>query len=204
MKLLIHSQTSTVLNHCQSELSNHTWYHNAVGCHYSMVRYLPSSLSYKTHCSRQLNCWSLTCSWSIACRRCSNYIFILHLTLSFNILHKDNCKPRWERFKFLDLVRLILEILRYIPYSTAVYQVLPKSRVCTPRRRPISRLFGVSIVRIFEKSDHTIVSLHCMPVDDWAPPGMDIWLYQLWCVGWNYLSIPKLQQCSRWSLGMNN
>ena len=35
---------------------------------------------------------------SIACRRCSNYIFILHLTLGFNILCKDNCKPRWETF----------------------------------------------------------------------------------------------------------
>ena len=31
------------------------------------------------HLSRQWNCWSLTCSWSIACRRCSNYIFILNL-----------------------------------------------------------------------------------------------------------------------------
>ena len=66
------------------------------------------------HFSRQLNCWSLRCSWSIACRRCSNYIFILHLTLGFNILRKDNCKPRRETVKFGDLVRLILEILRYI------------------------------------------------------------------------------------------
>ena len=61
-----------------------------------------------------LNCWSLRCSWSIACRRCSNYIFILHLTFGFNILHKDNCKLRRETFKFWDLVRLILEILRHV------------------------------------------------------------------------------------------
>ena len=66
------------------------------------------------HFSMQLNCWSLRCSWSIACRRCSNYIFILHLTLGLNILHKDNCKPRRETFKLWDLVRLIFEILRYI------------------------------------------------------------------------------------------
>ena len=50
---------------------------------------LPSSLWYKTHFSKQLNCWSLRCSWSIACRRCSNYIFILHLTLGLNLLRKD-------------------------------------------------------------------------------------------------------------------
>ena len=31
---------------------------------------------------------------------------ILHLTLGFNILRKDNCKPRRETFKFCDLVRL--------------------------------------------------------------------------------------------------
>ena len=47
------------------------------------------------------------------CRRCSNYIFILHSTLGFNILRKDNCKPRRETFKFWNLVRLISEILRY-------------------------------------------------------------------------------------------
>ena len=63
---------------------------------------------------RLVYCWSLRCSWSIACQRCCNYIFILHLTLGFNILHKDNCKPRWETFKFSDLVQLVLEILRYI------------------------------------------------------------------------------------------
>ena len=62
------------------------------------------------HFGGQLNCWSLRCSWSIACRRCPNYIFILDLTPCFNILHQDNCKPRRETYKFWDLVRLILEI----------------------------------------------------------------------------------------------
>ena len=60
----------------------------------------------------QLNCWSLRCSWSIACRPCSNYIFILNLTPGFNGLGKDNYKMRREAFKFWDLVCLILEILR--------------------------------------------------------------------------------------------
>ena len=30
------------------------------------------------------------------------------------MLHKDNCKPIREAFEFLDLVRLISEILRYV------------------------------------------------------------------------------------------
>ena len=65
------------------------------------------------HLNRQSNSWSLRCSWSLACRRCSNYIFILGLTPGFNRLHKDNCKARREPFQFWDLVRLILEIWRY-------------------------------------------------------------------------------------------
>ena len=42
---------------------------------------------------------------SSACRRCSNYIFIL-LTPGFTGLGKDNCKTRQESFKIWDLVRL--------------------------------------------------------------------------------------------------
>ena len=49
---------------------------------------------------------------SDACRRCSNYIFILGLTPGFKALGKDNYKMRRETFKFWDLVRLILETLR--------------------------------------------------------------------------------------------
>ena len=78
------------------------------------ARDIPSSLQYKTHLSMQLNCSLLRCSWSIACRRCSNYIFILHLTLGLNILLKDNCMPRRGTFMFWELVRLISMILRYI------------------------------------------------------------------------------------------
>ena len=50
------------------------------------------------------------CSWSIACRRCSNYILILDWTPGFNRLRKDNCKTRRETFNFWDLVWLILEV----------------------------------------------------------------------------------------------
>ena len=82
---------------------------------------LPSSLWYKTPFSRQLNCWSLRCSWSIVCRRCSNYIFILDLTSGFIGLGKDNYKMRREIFKFWDLVCLILETLRYFICTMDVY-----------------------------------------------------------------------------------
>ena len=53
-----------------------------------------SNLLYKSHLSRQWTCWSLRCSWSIACWRCSNYIFIIDLIAGFNRLGKDNCKTR--------------------------------------------------------------------------------------------------------------
>ena len=72
------------------------------------------------HLSRQLNSWSLRCSWSIAWRHCSNYIFIIDLTLSFNGLDKDNCKARWETFKFWDLVHLILETLQCVMFTKNV------------------------------------------------------------------------------------
>ena len=75
--------------------------------------------------SWQLNCWSLRCSWSIPCRRCSNYIFILDLTHDFNRLGKDNCKTGRKSLKFWYLVCLIIEILRYISGNMdLVYNVL--------------------------------------------------------------------------------
>ena len=59
-------------------------------------------------------CWSPKCSWCITCRRCSNYIFILDLTLGFNGLGKNNCKTRRETCQFLDLMLLTLKVLRYL------------------------------------------------------------------------------------------
>ena len=50
---------------------------------------------------------------------CSNYIVILDLTLGFNRLHKDNCKTRWETFKFGDLVWqfiLLINSLRRVAF----------------------------------------------------------------------------------------
>ena len=70
------------------------------------------------HLCRQWNCWSLRCSWSIACRRCPNYIFILDLTQGFIGFGKGNCKMRRETFQFWDLVQLILEILQYFSFRS--------------------------------------------------------------------------------------
>ena len=56
---------------------------------------------------------SLRWCWRTACRRCSNYISILDLTLGFIGLGKYNCKTRRETFIFGDLLRPILEILPF-------------------------------------------------------------------------------------------
>ena len=63
--------------------------------------------------SRQYNCCPHRCSWSIAYRRCSNYIFIVNLTPSFNGLGKDNYTTRGQIFNFGDLVRCILDVWWY-------------------------------------------------------------------------------------------
>ena len=47
----------------------------------------------------------------MACRRCSNYILILHLTPSRSGLGNDNGKTRREPLKFWDFVLLKLEVL---------------------------------------------------------------------------------------------
>ena len=54
-------------------------------------------------------------------------IFVLDLTPVFNGLSKDNCKTRREKFKFRDLVRLILELLRYttvcVPVAVSCFKL---------------------------------------------------------------------------------
>ena len=88
-------------------------------------RLLWAQSTVKAHFSGQLNCWSLRCSWSIACRRCSNYIFILDLIDGFNGLGKDNCRMRRETFKFRDLVRRILETLRNVRLICGLFRGYP-------------------------------------------------------------------------------
>ena len=83
----------------------------------------------RTLLCRQCNCWSLRCSWSFACRRCSNYNFILDWSPGFNGLGKGNCKTRRETFKFWDLVGLISEILRYCGLWLKVYRDVNSSEM---------------------------------------------------------------------------
>ena len=91
---------------------------------------IPSDLQYKSHLSRQRNCWSLRHSWSITCRRCSNYIFILDLTPGFNGLGINNCKMRRETLKCWDLVCLILEVWKCIlMLDTAWYHITALTKV---------------------------------------------------------------------------
>ena len=45
---------------------------------------------------------------------CSNYIFILYLTLGFNGMDKGNCKTRRKKIKHLNLVGLMLEVWWYV------------------------------------------------------------------------------------------
>ena len=62
--------------------------------------------------SGQLKYRSFRCSWSIACLRCSNYIFILDLTSGFKGFGKGSRKTIRESCGCLDLVRLMLETWR--------------------------------------------------------------------------------------------
>ena len=54
-----------------------------------------------------------------------NYIFIIDLTSGFGGLGKDNSNTRRETFKFSDLMRLILEIWRYVyKYGKTVFGIV--------------------------------------------------------------------------------
>ena len=67
----------------------------------------------------------------MACRRCSNYIFILDLASDFKGFGKDSRKVVRDSFKCWDLVRLILETWRYMSYMFAVlwWQECPLPRL---------------------------------------------------------------------------
>ena len=97
-----------------SPFYKHTCCKNFLSFVIYVYRQVPNT--YKVHFSKQLNCWLLRCSWSITSLHCSNYAVFLHLTPGFNILHKENCKPRWEAFELCDSVHLILEILQCIQH----------------------------------------------------------------------------------------
>ena len=131
----------------------------------------------------QFNRWSLRCSWSIACRRCSNYIFILHLTLGFNILRKDNCKPRRETFKFGALVSYIRDFMGIYNAAEPPCNMVIITWHCmgcdsdkiqcrieitqtrnpknAPHALPSRTSYDVYLVRILEKNNHVINICDC-------------------------------------------
>ena len=81
---------------------------------YNYKRRRQTTVLYKPHLLWQYSCWSFKYSWSITCRRCSNYILILDFTPGFNELDIDNCNTRRETFEDWDLVRLLLEGWLYL------------------------------------------------------------------------------------------
>ena len=108
MKIVFEDILVEVMPWCHQSIS-----HNLKHCWLiSLTPRISTMICIIMHLSRHWNCWSLRCSWSIACRHCSNYIFILDLTPGFNGLGKGNGKMRWETFKFWDFVCLILKILQ--------------------------------------------------------------------------------------------
>ena len=114
-----------------------------------------------------------TCKWRqisniSACRRCSNYIFILDLTPGTKGLGKDNCKTRREVFKFLDLVLLILEVWRYILMFRRRHSARTKRtqilwRTCVVRPNPLAGYLCMSIsflsARNFSFNCHFVLGL---------------------------------------------
>ena len=85
--------------------------------------YLYHQTSNIRHLNGQWTCLSLRCSWSIACRHCTNYIFIIDLTSGFNGLSKENWKVRRETFKFWNWVYFILEVLQCFPWLQQTWYI---------------------------------------------------------------------------------
>ena len=81
---------------------------------------------------------SFRCSWSIACRRCSNYIFILDLKHGFSGFDEDNYKTMRETFKFRDLLRLILGVWHYW-YPILKWATETQHNVRVPGRQAIQQ-----------------------------------------------------------------
>ena len=77
------------------------------------------------HLSRQWNCWSLRCSWSITCGCCSNYIFILDLPPAFNGLGKEKCKTKRETFKFVGFGATYTRDLMVVIFATSWFYSCP-------------------------------------------------------------------------------
>ena len=85
-----------------------------------------------------------------------NYIFIIDLTPGFNGLGKDNCKMSRELFKFCDLVRLILESLRYVA-QTRVRSIGSGSVNDCQRHRQYIEMRSVPALLYFVFARHILI-----------------------------------------------
>ena len=96
------------------------WIHPRV----KLIPYPATKLLRYTY-THKWNYSSIRCSWSIVYRRCPHYIFILDFTPGFDGLVKANCKTRRETFKFWNLMRLLIEMWRYvIKHTVTMHQYL--------------------------------------------------------------------------------
>ena len=69
--------------------------------------------------------WSPLCSWSTACRHCSNHISMLDLTPGSNRLGRDNCKTRQATYTCWDLVPYTRRLTAYL-MNFCVYRLYIK------------------------------------------------------------------------------
>ena len=112
------------------------WWQNTLLCVYIIWQYM-RAICFTYYQTFNIICtlvgnktvWSLRCSWSIACRHCSNYIFIFNLTPGFNGLGKDNCKTWRETFQFWDFVHLIIQVCLFTTCSDSPFCILGQIRL---------------------------------------------------------------------------
>ena len=113
-----------------------------MGASKSSWRYdrLPWNLLYKTR---------LRCSWSIPCRRCSNYIFILDLTPVFDGLAKTTAR-RDENH---------LSLVIWCVLDKRFDSISPRRPVISPRRRNMSPPWLIVSAR---RDSYLVVATYCL------------------------------------------
>ena len=121
-----------------------------------------------------------SCSWSITCRRCSNYVFIPDITAGFNGSGKDHCMMTPETFEFGDLVWLILEIWQYL----TICQIWGMWRMLI--------CITISLMDVFISTVTVLISNICSTLfrDIWNPSSAASLCYKLakmFSIVWNKL-----------------
>ena len=103
----------------------------------------------------QCNCCLLRCSRSIACRRCSSYIFILDLTPGCNGLAKTTVRLEGKPFKFWDVLRFILEAWRYTEWHSIfiINEGVLRASITPPRSSLVLKIL-ISTLRPRQNGRH--------------------------------------------------